>query len=322
MELRQLRSFVRVVELNSMGRAAVELGLATSTLSQQISMLESELCTRLLQRRPTGVYPTDAGLDFWHQAQVILKQVDIAASVAQKGRLSGQVTVGMTGSTATMLALPFVQAMRESYPTVNVRLIEGLTSNLQVMLNSRQLDLAVVFGGIEAKRWSVIPLAEERLFIIGRPNLAGWPACSNADGIRLSAIERLPLILPGPGHALRSLVDEGFRTDGATPNVILEIDGAHTLMRAVRAGVGASVQPGSLLSSQAGFPSFGYGKDDDLSVIPVAGSRMARKCFLVSLSDDELSPAGLAARVMLTRMARTFAEQGIWLGATTSICSP
>ena len=48
MELRQLRYFIRVVELGSMGRAAVELGVVTSALSQQISRLESELSTRLL----------------------------------------------------------------------------------------------------------------------------------------------------------------------------------------------------------------------------------------------------------------------------------
>jgi hypothetical protein len=60
MELRQLRYFVRVVELGSMGRAAAELGVVVSGLSQQISRLEGELATRLLQRSAAGVRPTDA----------------------------------------------------------------------------------------------------------------------------------------------------------------------------------------------------------------------------------------------------------------------
>ena len=71
MELRQLRYFVRVVELGSMGRAALDLGVVTSALSQQISRLESELSTRLLQRTSTGVVPTDAGL----AARVVLQSV-------------------------------------------------------------------------------------------------------------------------------------------------------------------------------------------------------------------------------------------------------
>lgn len=62
MELRQFRYFVRVVELGSMGRAALDLGVVTSALSQQISRLEGELATRLLKRTSGGVVPTDAGL--------------------------------------------------------------------------------------------------------------------------------------------------------------------------------------------------------------------------------------------------------------------
>src|SRR6218665_3847479 len=80
-ELRQLRYFVRVVDMRSMGRAAAELGIVTSTLSQQISTLEGELSTRLLQRLSTGVVPTEAGLDFYRQAQLILRQVETATRV-------------------------------------------------------------------------------------------------------------------------------------------------------------------------------------------------------------------------------------------------
>ena len=54
MELRQLRYFIRVVELGSMGKAAADLGVVTSALSQQISRLEGELAARLLQRTTTG----------------------------------------------------------------------------------------------------------------------------------------------------------------------------------------------------------------------------------------------------------------------------
>ena len=68
MELRQLRYFVKVVEQGSFSQAAAALGVVTSALSQQISRLEGELSTRLLQRTSKGVLPTDAGLAFWRQA--------------------------------------------------------------------------------------------------------------------------------------------------------------------------------------------------------------------------------------------------------------
>jgi len=78
MELRQLRYFVRVVELGSISRAALDLDLVQSALSQQISRLESELSTRLLQRNAEGVLPTEAGVAFFREAQLTLRHADQA----------------------------------------------------------------------------------------------------------------------------------------------------------------------------------------------------------------------------------------------------
>lgn len=70
MELRQLRYFIRIVELGSMSRAAIELDMVQSALSQQISRLEGELGTRLLKRNPRGVEPTEAGTAFFREAKL------------------------------------------------------------------------------------------------------------------------------------------------------------------------------------------------------------------------------------------------------------
>src|SRR3546814_16869088 len=94
MELRQLRYFVRVVELGSMGRAAQDLGVVTSALSRQISRLESELSTRLLQRTSTGVVPTAAGLALRPEAELVLRHADNAVQAEQDARLAGHVSLG------------------------------------------------------------------------------------------------------------------------------------------------------------------------------------------------------------------------------------
>ena len=145
MELRQLRYFVRVVELGSMGRAAADLGVVTSALSQQISRLEGELATRLLQRTSAGVVPTDAGLAFLHQAQLALRHAQDAVHAAQLARLSGHASVGLAPSTSGILGVPFIEAMQARYPGVRLRLVESLSGNLAGMLNARQLDIAVFF---------------------------------------------------------------------------------------------------------------------------------------------------------------------------------
>ena len=76
MELRQLRYFVRIIETGSMGRAALDLDIGVSALSQQMARLENELAIRLLQRTSRGVMPTSAGLAFYSQAQLAIADHD------------------------------------------------------------------------------------------------------------------------------------------------------------------------------------------------------------------------------------------------------
>jgi LysR family tcuABC transcriptional regulator len=304
-ELRQLRYLVRVVELGSMGRAAVELGVGVPALSQQISRLESELSTRLLQRSSSGVKPTDAGLAFCRQAQLALRHADDAVQAAQQARLSGHVSVGLAPTTAAVLGLPLMRAMRERYPDVRLHLVESLSGHLATQLDARQLDLAVLFRhGVAQRRWSLTPLLDERLFVIGAHGLPGLPTGTQ---VRLSELGELPLILPSPSHGLRATLDAAFDRAGHAPTVVAEIDSLALLMDAVSAGHGATIQPGAALARLQG---------DRFALVQVADGDARRTNLLASLNDDELSPAALAVRVLLAEVARRLVTEGLWAGAT------
>ncbi len=171
MELRQLRYFVRIVETGSMGIAALDLDIGVSALSQQMTRLENELAIRLLQRTSRGVTPTNSGLAFYSQAQLALRHADDAVLAARDARLSGHVSVGMAPSTASVLGVPFIHAMRAHYADVRLHVVESLSGNLERMINTRQIDLAVVFRKEKHLRWSARPVLEEQLFLIGTHDL-------------------------------------------------------------------------------------------------------------------------------------------------------
>jgi len=304
MELRQLRYFVKVAEYGSMGRAAADLGVVTSALSQQISRLESELSTRLLTRTSSGVVPTDAGVAFLRQAQLALRHADGAARAAKAARLIGEVSLGLPATTASILAVPFLQAMRERYPDVRVHLVESLSGYLSAMLNARQLDLAVVFRTETARRWSTLPLIDERLFLIAPPDMPGLPP---EGPVRLRDISNLPLLMPSTSHGLRAQVDASFARLRMEFNLAAEIDGLDVLMDLVRNGFGATIQPGAAIVRLRGEP---------LAVRQITDRHLRRTNLLASVSDDELSPAALAARVLLAQTVENLVRAGTWPGAT------
>lgn len=305
MELRQLRYFVKVVELGSMSRAALDLDVVQSGLSQQISRLESELSTRLLQRTSKGVVPTEAGLAFFREAQLTLRHAEQAARAAQQARLSGTVSVGLAPTTASVLGVPLMRAMRERYPDVRLHMVESLSGHISSMLNARQLDLAVLFDTDAARRWSVMPLLEEKLFFIrSRQGLAA----SAADKVRMAQLKGVPLILPTGAHGLRSTLDAVFARARYKPTLVAEIDSLPMLMDAVDAGLGCTLQPWAAVGR---FPDAAR----RFHLAEIGDAQARRVNALCSLSDDELSPAALATRVVLADCARELVRSGRWVGA-------
>ncbi|EDQ7330840.1 tricarballylate utilization LysR family transcriptional regulator TcuR [Salmonella enterica subsp. enterica serovar Choleraesuis] len=304
MELRQLRYFVRIIETGSMGSAAQDLDIGVSALSQQMSRLENELAIRLLQRTSRGVTPTNAGLAFYSQAQLALRHADDAILAAREARLSGHVSVGMAPSTASILGIPFIHAMQENYADVRLHVVESLSGNLERMINTRQIDLAVVFQKDKILRWSARPILEEQLFLIGSHALL---AALPDNPITPEQLAGIPLIMPSQGHGLRGRLDAVCQEHALNVEIVAEIDGLALLMRAVRDGLGATLQPGAAIS---------HLDNDALRVISVHNPVLSRPNFLVSLSDDELTPAGFAARVVLTKVMRQLVDAGEWPGAT------
>jgi LysR family tcuABC transcriptional regulator len=305
-ELRQLRSFIRVVELGSLSRAAQELGQAQSAMSQQISRLEGELATRLLRRTSRGVTATDAGLAFLREAQLAVRHAEQAVLAAQQLRLSGGVSVGLPPTMAAMLGVPLMLSMTQRYPDIRLHLVESLTGHLTMMLNARQLDLAVLSDTADARRWSVTPLLREKLFLI-QSRLRPQHALSGPR--RLTDLKCVPLILPTESHGLRSTLDAAFSAAHIKPNITAQIDSLPMLMDAVDIGLGCTVQPWAAIGRYPdGAERFQLNEIKDV--------RAHRLSSLCSLSDDELSPPGLAARNVVLACVAELVDGGQWQGVT------
>src|ERR1700740_84878 len=83
MELRHLRYFVAVAEMENVSRAALKLHVSQPALSRQVRDLENELGFSLLERTAKSVRLTDAGRTFLDHARELLKRADEAVAKAR-----------------------------------------------------------------------------------------------------------------------------------------------------------------------------------------------------------------------------------------------
>ena len=305
MELKQLKYLVTIVESGSFGKAAQKLDVGTSALSQQISKLEDELCTRLLRRSTTGVEPTPSGLAFFKQAQLVLRHTQYAIEAAHSSRLTGHVCVGFSPSIASVLGVPLMNLMSKRYPDIKVHLVESLSGNLATLVNSRQLDIAIIFTQDVDPSWSVQPLLKEPMFLIAHEDLLhkyGFAENIQTKQIEFEKVNQLPLALPSQRHGLRKFLEQKVEL----LNVEFEIDGLHLLMNCVRQLNMATIQPGSAY--------FEYLRPD-LCFLKIISPELDRMNYLISISEEELSPASLATKVAIKTCIKELITKDLWPSA-------
>src|SRR4051812_37857799 len=143
-ELRQLRYFVAVADETSFTRAAAGLHIAQQSLSQQITVLERALGTRLFDRDARGARLTAVGQLFLPEARAVLARAEEAVATlgrAVRGEI-GSVRLVFLATTANYLLPPVVRAVREWFPDLAVTTAEASIAELVAGLREGRFDLA------------------------------------------------------------------------------------------------------------------------------------------------------------------------------------
>lgn len=146
MEFQQLRYVLAVAETRHFTRAAHQLFVAQSALSQQVAKLEQEIGTALFVRSSRRVELTPAGEAFLPWARASLDAADRARAeaAAAAGLVTGTLRIGLIPTTTAVDVPDLLRRLRDRHPRVDVELRVGGSDELVRQVRAGTLDLAVV----------------------------------------------------------------------------------------------------------------------------------------------------------------------------------
>ena len=138
-ELRHLRYFVAVAEMENVSRAALKLHVSQPALSRQIRDLEDEIGFSLLERTAKSVRLTDAGRAFLDNARALLQSADEAVTEARAvaNAEPTELHVGYSPTPVAEILPKILQAFQRKMPNVHVRLHDW--SNNAILNGIREL---------------------------------------------------------------------------------------------------------------------------------------------------------------------------------------
>jgi DNA-binding transcriptional LysR family regulator len=240
--IRQLQYFVAVAEQGTISRAAQNLSISQSSVTEAIKELEGDLGVELFERHPRGLSITHKGHQFLRHATKILADVSDARRTftAEPETTAGRLHLGVTSLVAGYVLSDLLARFRRAWPAVEVSAIEDSGDYLEHLLIGGELDVAVmVISNLRdrmALQAEILEVSPYRLWLpLGHP-LAG------ADIIGLNDIASEPLIMltideieENTGKLLMAL--------GTRPHVAFRTRSVEAVRSLVATGAGVALLP-------------------------------------------------------------------------------
>jgi LysR family transcriptional regulator, nitrogen assimilation regulatory protein len=290
-----IKLFLEVADLGSFSKAAIARRTVQSHISRQISELEQECGARLFRRTGRGVVLTDLGERIAPRVRAWLADTDQLVNDIKSSahEPTGEVRIGILPSAAHPLFTTVYERARERYPQVRLSVREGQGAELDALIDSAAVDLAILFRSEKTDRGDEQHLATVNTFLVGAPN----DEITRAPTIAFSRLDRLPLVLPSRPSAWRHLLDAVSRRKGISLYVVLEADSV-----AIQKHVAAQGTTYTVLAP--------YAMVDDVRAGRLQASRIVNPDLkrFVTLAMPKKGPLTLACKVIAQLIQQTAKE--------------
>lgn len=295
-----VRLFLEVAEAGSLSKVAARRQTVQSHISRQITDFEAGFGGRLFRRTGRGVELTELGARAAARLRPWLQETEHLAQELRSatGRLSGPVRLGIIPSAAHPLVTRLFERLQVEHPGIRLDVAESQGAELDAMLDSGAVDLAVLF------RYQRPSGREERALCVADTYLVSAPGDELTRGptLEFSRLAGLRLVLPRRPSHWRQALDETARSLGFHLEPVAEADSLTVQKELVAHGRG--------LYSVLGPYSFAAElRDGRLQASRLVRPALQRHVTLAFPRQGKLSPACKAVAAGIEALVAAWGQQ-------------
>ncbi|MTH64302.1 LysR family transcriptional regulator [Paracoccus shanxieyensis] len=239
--LRHVHAAHAIWRLGTFARAATELGVVPSALSETIRQIEEVIGAPIFDRSQRPPAPTPLGLDFLHDTAPLLEGFRLAIGRARAGAglETGTLAVGAAPSAIGGLVGPALARFRARHPGIRCRLHDDIAEPLARMVVDGALDLAIAGRARQSPDIRHTLLTRDRF---GLACNADHPLAA-AGQVRLDQIDPAQIIALNDSTGTRQLLE----LSGKVPHDLIAgpllADSTIAQLAMIRAGLGVGLLP-------------------------------------------------------------------------------
>jgi LysR family transcriptional regulator, transcriptional activator of the cysJI operon len=241
MQIESLKVFCDLAETESFTKAAQINQVTQSAVSQQISSLERQFKSLLIERSKKKFRLTREGQVLYDYSKQIIQTYDSLHNRLQeiKDIISGTIRIATIYSIGLHDLPPYMKKFLKSYPTVNVHVEYRRSNQVYEDVLGNVVDMGLVAYPNKDNKLDIVPLRKDKLVLICHPQ----NPIAKSKSIRLPEIAGQKFIGFEPDIPTRKAIDKILKDHDIAVQNVMEFDNIETVKRAVEIDAGISIVP-------------------------------------------------------------------------------
>ena len=237
--LNQLQIFLKVAQLKSITKAAVELNLTQPAVSIQLKNFQDQFESPLIEVVGKKIYVTDFGIEVSGRIEQILTQVESISNLNKEKnkRLTGKLRIAVV-STGKYVMPYFLTDFLKQNTEVNLLMDVNNRAGVIQSLENNEIDLALVSVLPSKRNFESLELLPNNLFLVGKSLVN-----RKKKQYDFFDISQFPFIYREKGSSTRQTMERFIEKKKIQPVKKLELTSNEAVKQAVLAGLGYSIMP-------------------------------------------------------------------------------
>jgi DNA-binding transcriptional LysR family regulator len=270
--LAETESFTRAAQINNVTQSAV---------SQQISSLERQFKSLLIERSKKKFRLTREGQVLYEYSKQLNQIYDSLHNRLQeiKDIISGTIRVATIYSIGLHDLPPYLKKFLKLFPTVNVHVEYRRANQVYEDVMGNVVDLGLVAYPTRDSKLDIVPLRKDTLVLICHPS----HPLAKARSIKLSQLAGEKFISFEPDIPTRRAIDKILKDHSVAVETVMEFDNIETVKRAVEIEAGVSIVPQATVTQEVA--------KQTLAEVKIEGHDLYRPLAAIYKKNKVLSPA-------------------------------
>jgi DNA-binding transcriptional LysR family regulator len=275
MEVHQLEYVLAVSKYLNFTRAAAEIKISQSSLSQQISMLENELGICLFLKSNRSARPTPAGEEFIISAKRIMSDIKKFTRTDKEylPDVNGVLRLGTLAVIGYYNLRNLLSTFHESFIGIKIDIVEEQCENLLDMLSSKKIDAAFVQINKPHPNLKYYKLLTDKMVVVANKK----HRFANSESVDIKELQDEKFILTPSTSGHFYDFNYACQAAGFSPIVEMTCYVAKNIVSFVREGLGISVLSNKVAETE---------KDDNISIIKLNPTIQRRISLVVRDTAD------------------------------------